>query len=174
MTFLAVYHHDNLLNPIKLLTHREDIVVVLEEVAIAYDSIDVSAELHGDQEDAQLADNVRVRFDQVPHLTVLRLPAIPAYANAAQHQGPEQRCADASLRLFVRGGGVFCLHIGDHLYALGCVAGDLVSVPANVAHWFRQGTGSDCVIIHLASTLAGVQCTPCNGGLADRVELPEI
>lgn len=175
MSFLAVYHHDNLLNPIKLLTHREDIGTVLAEVSVDYESIDLTVELQADQEEAQLADNLRTRFGQYPHLSVLRLPRVPAYAAGAQHQGePEQSCGDAGQRLFIKGSGVLCLHINDHLYALGCVRGDLVSIPANVVHWLRQSVGSECVIIRLAKTPGGVECIPCQGGLAASMDLPEI
>ena len=175
MSFLAVYHHDNLLNPIKLLTHREDIGAVLAEVSVTYESIDVSTELQAEQDDAQLADNLRTRFGQYPHLTVLRLPRVPGYAAGAQHHGEsEQSCGDAGLRLFLKGAGVLCLHIGDHLYALGCVRGDLVSIPADVVHWIRQGMGSECVIIRLAKTAIGVECIPCDGELATSMDLPEI
>lgn len=175
MSFLAVYHHDNLLNPIKLLTHREDIGAVLADVSVTYETIDLSVELQADQDEAQLVDSLRTRFDQYPHLNVLRLPAIPAYAAGAQHQGePEQSCGDPGLRLFLKGAGVLCLHIDDHLYALGCVRGDLVSIPANVMHWLRQGMGSECIILRLAKTPVGVECIPCDGGLAMNMDLPEI
>ncbi|QJD58082.1 hypothetical protein HG264_03735 [Pseudomonas sp. gcc21] len=175
MTFLAVYHHENLLNPIKLLTHREDIAATLEAVSIRYDSIDIAAAFNGDEDDARILDNLESRFDDYPHRKIIRLPAIPRYATPPSDAGePEQSCTEAGLRLFVKGRGVFCLHQANHLYALGCEAGDLVSVPAGVIHWFRQGAGPECLVVRLGHNAEGVRCVIRDERLAKGIELPEI
>lgn len=43
------------------------------------------------------------------------------------------------VRFFVAGSGLFTLHVGDKVYELLCEAGDLVSVPDSVHHWFDMG-----------------------------------
>ena len=43
------------------------------------------------------------------------------------------------VRFFVAGSGLFTLHVGDKVYAVECVKGDLISVPDGVTHWFDMG-----------------------------------
>lgn len=42
-------------------------------------------------------------------------------------------------RFFVEGSGAFYLHIGDRVFRIVCEAGDLLSVPAGIKHWFDMG-----------------------------------
>lgn len=43
------------------------------------------------------------------------------------------------IRFFVQGSGHFVLHAHDRIYDAFCEAGDLISVPANIKHWFDAG-----------------------------------
>ena len=176
MTFLAVYHHDNLLNPVKLLTHREDIVAALEQASISYSFVEISPELQADQDDAALLTRLHERYGEgYPYIELQKLAAIPNYASAERAQAEvEYSCTDAGLRLCLQGTGVFCLNVEDQLLALGCIPGDLLSIPAGIGHWFRQGAGSDCVIARLAKECTGLECAARIDGLAGKVELPEI
>lgn len=174
MSFLVIYHQDNLLNPTKLLTHREDILAALEEAGIGYDSVDLSSGLHAG-DDARLLQQLQGRFSDYPYTEILRLPPVPAYAAPAGEGGePEQSCAGVGLRLILQGKGILCLHQGQNLYALGCRPGDLVSIPAGVGHWFRQSAGPECVVVRLAESAADLRCEPCIDGLAGNIELPEL
>lgn len=51
----------------------------------------------------------------------------------------EHRHSEDEVRFFVRGQGLFVLHLGDKVYALLCCKDDLISVPANTRHWFDMG-----------------------------------
>jgi 1,2-dihydroxy-3-keto-5-methylthiopentene dioxygenase len=46
--------------------------------------------------------------------------------------------SDFEVRFFVEGRGLFFLHPDDRVYAVLCEQGDLISVPANVRHWFDR------------------------------------
>jgi 1,2-dihydroxy-3-keto-5-methylthiopentene dioxygenase len=46
---------------------------------------------------------------------------------------------DDEVRFFVEGGGAFYIHVGDAVFQMICEAGDLLSVPAGVKHWFDTG-----------------------------------
>ena len=59
----------------------------------------------------------------------------------------EHRHDDDEDRFFARGAGVFYLHFGDKVYGMLCEAGDVLSVPANTAHWFDMGTRPDFVAV---------------------------
>lgn len=51
----------------------------------------------------------------------------------------EHRHTEDEVRFFVHGAGNFVLHVDDRIYDAHCTAGDLISVPANVKHWFDAG-----------------------------------
>jgi 1,2-dihydroxy-3-keto-5-methylthiopentene dioxygenase len=51
----------------------------------------------------------------------------------------EHRHSEDEVRFFVEGEGLFTLHATGKVFALLCTAGDLVSVPAGMAHWFDMG-----------------------------------
>ncbi len=51
--------------------------------------------------------------------------------------------ADFEVRFFVDGSGLFYLHVGERVFVLLCEKGDLISVPANVTHWFDMGANPD-------------------------------
>jgi 1,2-dihydroxy-3-keto-5-methylthiopentene dioxygenase len=62
---------------------------------------------------------------------------------------------DFEVRFFVEGSGLFYLHIEDKVYAVLCEQGDLISVPANTAHWFDMGENPNFSCIRLFTTPDG-------------------
>src|SRR5690606_23110267 len=51
----------------------------------------------------------------------------------------EHTHAEDEVRFFVAGKGLFNLHIDEHVYAVLCEKGDVISVRAGVKHWFDMG-----------------------------------
>jgi 1,2-dihydroxy-3-keto-5-methylthiopentene dioxygenase len=51
----------------------------------------------------------------------------------------EHQHTEDEVRFFVHGSGNFILHLNERIYDAHCTAGDLISVPANVKHWFDAG-----------------------------------
>ncbi|NUU22315.1 MAG: cupin [Streptomycetaceae bacterium] len=67
-------------------------------------------------------------------------PEWPAKAAAARHKFlAEHTHDDDEVRFFVEGAGIFYLHVDAKVYAVLCEAGDLLSVPKGVTHWFDMG-----------------------------------
>ena len=62
---------------------------------------------------------------------------------------------DFEVRFFVEGRGLFFLHPDDRVYAVLCEQGDLISVPAQVKHWFDMGAEPDLKCIRLFTTPEG-------------------
>jgi len=62
---------------------------------------------------------------------------------------------DFEVRFFVDGRGLFFLHPDDRVYAVLCEQGDLISVPANVKHWFDMGEHPNLKCIRLFTTPEG-------------------
>lgn len=61
----------------------------------------------------------------------------------------EHTHSENEVRFFVRGGGVFFLHVKGFVYRVICTRGDLISVPANTPHWFDMGQVPDFTAIRL-------------------------
>ncbi|MDG5488044.1 cupin [Sphingomonas sp. BGYR3] len=61
----------------------------------------------------------------------------------------EHAHAEDEVRFFVEGEGLFTLHANGHVHALLCTAGDLISVPAGMTHWFDMGPSPTFTAIRL-------------------------
>jgi 1,2-dihydroxy-3-keto-5-methylthiopentene dioxygenase len=61
----------------------------------------------------------------------------------------EHRHTEDEVRFFVEGEGLFTLHAGGKVHALLCTAGDLISVPAGMPHWFDMGPSPSFTAIRL-------------------------
>lgn len=59
------------------------------------------------------------------------------------------------VRFFVRGQGLFCLHLDDEIYQVLCQKNDLISVPANTPHWFDMGDMPEFTAIRLFNNTEG-------------------
>jgi 1,2-dihydroxy-3-keto-5-methylthiopentene dioxygenase len=61
----------------------------------------------------------------------------------------EHRHSEDEVRFFVEGEGLFTLREGERVYAALCTAGDLISVPAGMRHWFDMGPSPHFTAIRL-------------------------
>jgi 1,2-dihydroxy-3-keto-5-methylthiopentene dioxygenase len=67
----------------------------------------------------------------------------------------EHRHAEDEVRYFVEGSGLFTLREGSRVYAVLCEAGDLISVPAGMRHWFDMGPRPSFTAIRFFRTPEG-------------------
>lgn len=67
----------------------------------------------------------------------------------------EHTHGEDEVRFFVKGQGLFCLHIGDEVVQVLCQQGDLISVPALTAHWFDMGSDPEFTAIRLFNNPEG-------------------
>jgi 1,2-dihydroxy-3-keto-5-methylthiopentene dioxygenase len=61
----------------------------------------------------------------------------------------EHTHTEFEVRFFVEGCGLFYLHVDDQVFGVLCEKGDLISVPANVTHWFDMGENPHLACIRL-------------------------
>ncbi|MGY0504168.1 1,2-dihydroxy-3-keto-5-methylthiopentene dioxygenase [Luteimonas sp. e5] len=59
----------------------------------------------------------------------------------------EHTHAEAEVRFFVDGSGLFSLHVADKVYEVLCEKGDLIHVPDRATHWFDMGPRPSFVAI---------------------------
>lgn len=61
----------------------------------------------------------------------------------------EHTHGEDEVRFFVDGAGLFTLHHDARVFTMLCTAGDLISVPAGMAHWFDMGASPRFTAIRL-------------------------
>lgn len=67
----------------------------------------------------------------------------------------EHTHTEDEVRFFHEGTGNFVLHVGGRVYDAHCARGDLISVPANVTHWFDAGTEPDFTVLRVFTDTTG-------------------
>lgn len=81
----------------------------------------------------------------------------------------EHRHSEDEIRFFVAGEGLFTLHADDDkVYAVLCTAGDLISVPAGMRHWFDMGPAPSFTAIRLFENPDGWIAKFTGDAIADR------
>lgn len=63
--------------------------------------------------------------------------------------------SEDEVRFFVKGDGLFYLHLDDGVYAVQCCKNDLIGVPANTRHWFDMGGSPNFTAIRLFTNVEG-------------------
>jgi 1,2-dihydroxy-3-keto-5-methylthiopentene dioxygenase len=63
--------------------------------------------------------------------------------------------SEDEVRFFVRGQGLFYLHLGNQVFAVMCQKNDLISVPHGTRHWFDMGPEPKFTCIRLFTNPEG-------------------
>lgn len=80
----------------------------------------------------------------------------------------EHRHSEDEVRFFVEGEGLFTLREEDKVYAVLCTAGDLISVPAGMRHWFDMGAAPGFTVIRMYIDPAGWVANYTGDAIAER------
>ena len=159
---LKVYAEDDAARPLLDTEDAEEIARVLAGVGVRFERWSATTALSegagpADVLAAYAADVARLqRAGGYRAVDVIRMHADhPDRAALRDKFLAEHRHGEDEVRFFVEGAGLFCLHIGARVYAVLCTRGDLLSVPANTAHWFDMGTRPRFCAIRLFTDPAG-------------------
>ncbi len=155
MSRLAVYNEQAQPQGEPLYDHAA-IAASLAEIGVRFERWEANAPLapDADQEavlEAYAVDVARLNAEYgFQSVDVVALgPDHPQKAEMRQKFLAEHTHSDFELRFFVAGSGLFYLHVADRVYLVLCEAGDLISVPAGVTHWFDMGSEPDFKCIRL-------------------------
>jgi 1,2-dihydroxy-3-keto-5-methylthiopentene dioxygenase len=100
---------------------------------------------------------------------VIRLPkGTPDTAPMRAKFLDEHLHTEDEVRFFVEGSGAFYLHLGERIYQVVCVRGDLISVPANTLHWFDMGPDPEFTAIRFFNDQSGWVAQYSGSGIAAR------
>lgn len=80
----------------------------------------------------------------------------------------EHTHAEDEVRFFLDGEGLFTLHHDSRVFAMLCGAGDLISVPAGMRHWFDMGAAPRFTAIRLFLNPDGWIAQFTGSDIADR------
>lgn len=146
MSQLFVYHTRQPKQALKVLNHVEDISNTLAQVGVRFEhwqgTQPINANSSAEEVMAAYADDIArlkqeggyVAVDVIsldekhPHKDELRAKFLDEHIHS-----------EDEVRFFVAGRGLFSLHIDEHVYAVLCQKGALISVPAGSKHWFDMG-----------------------------------
>ncbi|WP_422381258.1 1,2-dihydroxy-3-keto-5-methylthiopentene dioxygenase [Marinicellulosiphila megalodicopiae] len=83
----------------------------------------------------------------------------------------EHQHSEDEVRFFVKGEGLFCLHIGEKVFQVLCTQGDLICVPANTKHWFDMGSDPMFTAIRFFNNEAGWVANSTESDIATKFPL---
>ncbi|CRL99776.1 MULTISPECIES: acireductone dioxygenase [Pseudomonas] len=151
MSYVAVYPVATPDTPNKVLTHFDDIAAILAEHGVRFERWQPSPIEKG-ASDAAMISAYQMQIDRLGYAQVQVLSITsdhPHKAELREQARKERRGEKDEVRFFIAGLGLFCLHIGDYVYAVRCEKNDLLMIPAGMAHWFDMGENPHFVALRL-------------------------
>lgn len=161
MSFLCVFQDSAPAQPLKVLTHLDDIAATLAEVGVGFERGDANTPMVGgasrEEVIAAYASQIeRLRQRGYATVDVISLDGYDPQRVEQRARFLDEHChSEDEVRFFVAGRGLWTLHIEDKVYAMFCEKNDLITVPAATRHWFDMGEQSRLVVIRLSSNPDG-------------------
>ena len=146
MSQLKIFKDNDPQNPELETSIRDKIAFALGEVGVSFEQWETQQPIENevtneeiitaykDQIDKLIAENGYQSFD-----VINMNPDYPQKQELRNKFLSEHTHSDDEVRFFVKGKGLFSLHIGNKVFEVTCEKGDLISVPAGTPHWFDMG-----------------------------------
>ena len=162
MSILSVYQDTAPEQPLKVLTHVEDIAATLAEVGVQLERWEASTPIRAGASSEEVIAAYRPQIDRLMgergYVTVDTLSVTSNHPDKVELRAKfleEHQHAEDEVRFFVVGRGLFSLHIEDRVYAVLCEKTDRISVAAGTRHWFDMGEHPHFVAIRLFTNPEG-------------------
>jgi 1,2-dihydroxy-3-keto-5-methylthiopentene dioxygenase len=178
MSLLTIYRNASP-DQAEVIRQPEEIARRLEAIGVRFERWSANQELADDADQDSILDAYR---EQVAELmqrhgfqsadVISVRPDFPDRVALRKKFLSEHTHSEFEVRFFVDGHGLFCLHPNENVYAVYCQKGDLLSVPANMKHWFDSGAEPNLKAIRLFTTTEGWVAQYTGDGIAD--SLPKI
>lgn len=173
MTYLCIYHASNLVQPIRLLNHAEDISSELAEIGVSFsqqalttgfDWNKAAAEVIAEQQDWLAPLQKQHSLEQVELISIAEGDA----RAAARHREAqvEHVLGGDEWRYFLAGRARMSFHVDQHIYALRCSRGDQLGIPAQMKRWFELGEQPRVAFIRLGRSAADCSPQPTGNAIA--------
>lgn len=109
---------------------------------VVLQGIDVLFKQNVDYSDVSIA-NIKQEYSMRGHDTISLNCNTPNYEEIRDKFNKEHTHYDFEMRLFTKGTATFYIHHVGSVYEILVTSGDLISIPANMRHWFDAGDTPD-------------------------------
>jgi 1,2-dihydroxy-3-keto-5-methylthiopentene dioxygenase len=174
MTRLRVFTADNEERPVLDTSDPVWIGDALRKIGVRYERWPLR-ETDGADQDGVLAayapeiDQLKAEQGYKSVDIISLAPDHPDRATLREKFLSEHRHSEDEVRFFVAGEGLFTLRTDDdRVHAVLCTAGDLISVPAGMRHWFDMGPEPSFTAIRLFENPDGWIARFTGDAIADR------
>ena len=150
MSRLQVFREDDAARPIIATENSAVIASTLREIGVRFERW-LTRET-GDDVLAAYAQEIDMLKAEGGYRTVDVVSVAPDHPDRVTMRTKflsEHTHAEDEVRFFVGGEGLFTLHHGGRVFDVLCTAGDLMSVPAGMKHWFDMGAAPRFTAIRL-------------------------
>ncbi len=180
MSKLTVYKESDTDSPLLESESFDDIVTELGTAGVRLERWQADRALADDADNDTIIAAYQVEIDRLVAErgyqtwdVVSMHPAHPDKDEFRRKFLDEHTHSEDEVRFFVRGHGLFVMHIGDKVYSMLCEKYDLISVPANTRHWFDMGPNPTFTAIRLFNNPEGWVAQFTGDKIASRFPLLE-
>ena len=156
MSVLSVYSVAIPEVPSKMLIHADDIAATLADVSVRYQQRGIDGDARPGASEAEVRADYGALLQDVAGELNLPVEILSLERDSEQTAelnarfANEQTLAAEQAWLFLGGRALVSLHIGNEVFAFLGERGDLLSVPASMAHWLSLGDEPHCLAVRLA------------------------
>lgn len=154
MSRLRIFHESTPDQPELSTTDLAEIQRELAPIGVGFERWEASKPVQAGDPPEAILEAYRADIDRIVAERGFRTvdvvsiaPDNPAREEARKKFLDEHFHKEDEVRFFVAGSGLFTLHVGEKVYEMKCVAGDLISVPDSTHHWFDMGPEPSFVAI---------------------------
>ena len=162
MNLLAIYSDSEPSEPLQSSNDKKQISDLLKQAGVRYEQWQANEPLSEAPEQGEIIDAYAKDIERLKQEDgYITVDAIALASDNPQKDElrkkflDEHTHAEDEVRFFVKGQGLFSLHIADKVYEVLCQKGDLISVPANTPHWFDMGEQPNFIAIRLFNNTDG-------------------
>ena len=154
MSRLRIFHESTPDQPEFASTDQAAIAQALAPIGVAFERWEASQPIQPGDAPEVILDAYRADIDRIVAERGFQTVDVVSISPDAPHREEARRKfldehfhKEDEVRFFVAGSGLFTLHVGEKVYEVKCVAGDLISVPDSTPHWFDMGPEPSFVAI---------------------------
>ena len=173
MSMLTIYNHSDP-DQSELIHDPAEIARRLDAIGVGFERWSASEPIDDDADQEAILSAYHEQVEQLMQkhgfksADVISVgPNFPDKVALRQKFLSEHTHSEFEVRFFVDGHGLFCLHPDEHVYAVYCEKNDLLSVPANMKHWFDTGAEPNLKAIRLFTTTEGWVAQYTGDSIAD-------
>ena len=162
MSTLTIYQEGDGETPLRVTEEFDEIVAELGGAGVTLERWAADRELADDADSDEIIAAYQAEIDRLVAErgyqtwdVVSMHPGHPDKDAFRQKFLDEHTHSEDEVRFFVRGQGLFVMHIGGKVYSMLCEKDDLISVPADTRHWFDMGPNPSFTAIRLFNNPEG-------------------